>query len=199
MFLRRNPASNPSRPPRHTARRNAADRATAGLLGRADLRAGLHLRASLLDFIGWPFVLDGCLWRPAGLFDPHRDLRAGHELVRCPARAPGGTTDALYRQYPQDFEQRLRRIYTLYTLGFILLVLLLALAEPAGMARSWTGYVFLLVTVSLYARIGIGCRTSDQVEYYVEGSARRPSTPAWRRRPTGCPWRRSSAWRARCT
>lgn len=70
---------------------------------------------------------------------------------------------------PQEFEQRLRRIYTLYTLGFILLVLLLALAELMGMARSWIGYVFLLVTVSLYACIGIVCRTSDQVEYYVAG------------------------------
>lgn len=70
---------------------------------------------------------------------------------------------------PPEFEQRLRRIYTLYTLGFILLVLLLALAELMGMARSWIGYVFLLVTVSLYACIGIVCRTSDQVEYYVAG------------------------------
>ncbi|MFA9869337.1 sodium:solute symporter family transporter, partial [Vibrio cholerae] len=37
------------------------------------------------------------------------------------------------------------------------------------MARSWIGFVFLLVTVSLYACIGIVCRTSDQVEYYVAG------------------------------
>ena len=37
------------------------------------------------------------------------------------------------------------------------------------MPRNWIGYVFLLVTVSLYAGIGIVCRTSDQVEYYVAG------------------------------
>ena len=70
---------------------------------------------------------------------------------------------------PREFDIRLRRIYVLYTAGFALLIVLLALAEVAGMARNWIGYVFLLVTVSLYAGIGIVCRTSDQVEYYVAG------------------------------
>ncbi|MNU32040.1 Cation/acetate symporter ActP [compost metagenome] len=49
------------------------------------------------------------------------------------------------------------------------MILLMALAEILGMPRNWIGYVFLLVTVSLYAGIGIVCRTSDQVEYYVAG------------------------------
>ena len=70
---------------------------------------------------------------------------------------------------PQEFSLRLRRIYVLYTAGFALLILLMALAEILGMPRNWIGYVFLLVTVSLYAGIGIVCRTSDQVEYYVAG------------------------------
>src|SRR3546814_18660113 len=70
---------------------------------------------------------------------------------------------------PREVDIRLRRIYVLYTAGFALLIVLLALAEMAGMARNWIGYVFLLVTVSLYAGIGIVCRTSDQVEYYVAG------------------------------
>ncbi|MGE8568847.1 Cation/acetate symporter ActP [compost metagenome] len=70
---------------------------------------------------------------------------------------------------PQEFKIRLRRIYVLYTAGFALMILLLALAEVLGMPRNWIGYVFLLVTVSLYAGIGIVCRTSDQVEYYVAG------------------------------
>ncbi|WP_144631148.1 sodium:solute symporter family protein [Bordetella genomosp. 13] len=68
-----------------------------------------------------------------------------------------------------EFGLRLRRIYLLYTAGFGLLVLLLALAEMAGLSRNWIGYAFLIVTVSLYACIGIVCRTSDQVEYYVAG------------------------------
>ncbi len=70
---------------------------------------------------------------------------------------------------PQQFSIRLRRIYVLYTAGFALMILLMALAEILGLPRNWIGYVFLLVTVSLYAGIGIVCRTSDQVEYYVAG------------------------------
>lgn len=70
---------------------------------------------------------------------------------------------------PQEFRIRLRRIYVLYTAGFALMILLMALAEILGLPRNWIGYVFLLVTVSLYAGIGIVCRTSDQVEYYVAG------------------------------
>ncbi|HEY0293889.1 MAG TPA: VC_2705 family sodium/solute symporter [Bordetella sp.] len=70
---------------------------------------------------------------------------------------------------PREFSLWLRRIYLLYTAGFCLLVGLLALAEVAGLARNWIGYVFLIITVSLYASIGILCRTSDQVEYYVAG------------------------------
>ncbi len=69
----------------------------------------------------------------------------------------------------QEFEKQLRSTYVLYTAGFVLLILLLALMEVLGMARNWIGYVFLLVTVCLYAGIGILCRTSDPVEYYVAG------------------------------
>jgi cation/acetate symporter len=69
----------------------------------------------------------------------------------------------------KELHVRLRSIYVLYTAGFCLLVLLLALAEVLGMSRTWIGYIFLLVTVSLYAGIGIVCRTSDAAEYYVAG------------------------------
>jgi cation/acetate symporter len=64
---------------------------------------------------------------------------------------------------------QLFRGYAAYTFGFCLLVLLLALLEIMGLARQWIGYAFLLVTVALYAGIGIMCRTSDPVEYYVAG------------------------------
>jgi len=47
--------------------------------------------------------------------------------------------------------------------------MVLALLELMGLARHWIGYAFLLVTVALYAGIGIMCRTSDPVEYYVAG------------------------------
>ena len=68
-----------------------------------------------------------------------------------------------------EFSARLRRGYIAYTLGFVALVFLLAWAEAMGLARQWIGYIFLLATVTLYAGIGIMCRTSDPVEYYVAG------------------------------
>lgn len=69
----------------------------------------------------------------------------------------------------QAFKAQLFRGYVAYALGFCLLVLLLALLEIMGLARHWIGYAFLIVTVALYAGIGIMCRTSDPVEYYVAG------------------------------
>ena len=69
----------------------------------------------------------------------------------------------------QRFNAQLFRGYAVYAFGFCLLVLLLALLEIMGLARHWIGYAFLLVTVALYAGIGIMCRTSDPVEYYVAG------------------------------
>ena len=69
----------------------------------------------------------------------------------------------------RSLNAQLFRGYAAYTFGFCLLVLLLALFEIMGLARQWIGYAFLLVTVALYAGIGIMCRTSDPVEYYVAG------------------------------
>lgn len=69
----------------------------------------------------------------------------------------------------QSFNAQLFRGYAVYAVGFCLLVLLLALLEIMGLERHWIGYAFLLMTVALYASIGIMCRTSDPVEYYVAG------------------------------
>ena len=69
----------------------------------------------------------------------------------------------------RSFGAQLFRGYAAYTVGFIALVLLLAMLEIAGLERQWIGYAFLLSTVALYAGIGIMCRTSDPVEYYVAG------------------------------
>ena len=68
-----------------------------------------------------------------------------------------------------SFGARLFKGYAAYTVGFLALVFLLAMLEIAGLERQWIGYAFLLSTVALYAGIGIMCRTSDPVEYYVAG------------------------------
>lgn len=63
----------------------------------------------------------------------------------------------------------LARSYAYYAISFISLIGILAAFESLGLAREWIGYIFLLVTVLMYAAIGIVCRTSDPVEYYVAG------------------------------
>ena len=69
----------------------------------------------------------------------------------------------------KDFFWRLTRYYTLYTIGFIAFLCVLAILEHEGMPRTWIGYLFLFVTIGLYAGIGVMCRTSDVPEYYVAG------------------------------
>ncbi|RZJ22953.1 MAG: cation acetate symporter [Haliea sp.] len=67
------------------------------------------------------------------------------------------------------FKGQLDRIYSRYTAGFLLFVLILAVLEQIGMPRSWIGFTFLTATIGLYAGIGIMSRTTDAAEYYVAG------------------------------
>ncbi|MGE0800797.1 MAG: sodium:solute symporter family protein [Lautropia sp.] len=57
----------------------------------------------------------------------------------------------------------------MYTIGFLLFVLLLAWLEERGMTRQTIGYLFLACTLLLYAYIGVVNRTNDPAEYYVAG------------------------------
>ncbi|MES3013133.1 MAG: VC_2705 family sodium/solute symporter [Pseudomonadota bacterium] len=67
------------------------------------------------------------------------------------------------------FKSQLNKVYTWYTGGFIVFILVLAVLEQMGMPRQWIGFTFLLATVALYAGIGIMSRTTDAAEYYVAG------------------------------
>jgi cation/acetate symporter len=69
----------------------------------------------------------------------------------------------------KTFTQQLTKYYTFYTGGFVLFVILLAIAEQMGLPRLYIGYVFLLATIGLYAGIGFMSRTADVAEYYVAG------------------------------
>jgi cation/acetate symporter len=69
----------------------------------------------------------------------------------------------------RPFRRRLHRIYGLYTLGFVVFVLVLAALEQLGMPRKYIGFVFLAIPVVVYAAIGILSRTTEAVEYYVAG------------------------------
>jgi cation/acetate symporter len=65
--------------------------------------------------------------------------------------------------------RRIGRYYAWYSLGFVALVLALALAERAGLSPRWIGQIFLFASIALYASIGVLSRTSDVSEYYVAG------------------------------
>src|SRR3990167_8645781 len=69
----------------------------------------------------------------------------------------------------QRFKAQLDRIYSWYTLGFVLFVALLAGLERLGLPRVWIGFTFLMATIALYAGIGVLSRTTDATEYYVAG------------------------------
>ncbi|MBF0159136.1 MAG: cation acetate symporter [Magnetococcales bacterium] len=65
--------------------------------------------------------------------------------------------------------QILRRYFAWYLGGFVVFVLLLAIAEQLGLPHVWIGYTFMLSTIVLYAGVGVISRTADIVEYYVAG------------------------------
>ncbi len=67
------------------------------------------------------------------------------------------------------FKKGLNKVYGWYTGGFLVFVIILAIAEQMGLGRGAIGIVFLLATVGLYAGIGIMSRTNDAAEYYVAG------------------------------
>ena len=67
------------------------------------------------------------------------------------------------------FKAQLNRVYSWYTVGFVLFVGALGLAEKFGLPRQWIGFSFLMATIGLYAGIGVISRTTDAAEYYVAG------------------------------
>lgn len=67
------------------------------------------------------------------------------------------------------FKKQLNKVYGWYTGGFIIFIIVLAIAEQMGLGRAAIGLIFLLATVALYAGIGVMSRTNDASEYYVAG------------------------------
>ena len=68
-----------------------------------------------------------------------------------------------------DFVDNLGRVYAIYTGGFIGFVLFLAVLEQIGVPNQIIGYLFVFLTIAVYAVIGIIARTSQISEYYVAG------------------------------
>jgi cation/acetate symporter len=69
-----------------------------------------------------------------------------------------------------SFIDNLGKIYGIYTVGFIVFVIFLGISEAMfGMQPRTIGYVYMAVTIGLYAMIGILSRTAKISEYYVAG------------------------------
>ena len=85
------------------------------------------------------------------------------------SQAAAGTGGLFSSATQSGFFQKLKKAYSWYTGGFLVFVILLAIAEQMGLPRVWIGYIFLMATVGLYAGIGVIARTSDAAEYYVAG------------------------------
>src|SRR5690606_23150118 len=67
------------------------------------------------------------------------------------------------------FTANLGKVYALYTLGFLVFFLLMAVAEQFGASAKLIGIGFLLFTIAIYAVIGWLSRTMQVEAYYVAG------------------------------
>ncbi len=65
--------------------------------------------------------------------------------------------------------QRLHLRWLGFVVSFFLLLYCLWQAERMGWGKPWLAGTLLLVTVALYAVVGVFGRTSDEAEYYVAG------------------------------
>ena len=67
------------------------------------------------------------------------------------------------------FIQNLPKIYGLYTGGFLVFIILMAILESAGVSAANIGIMFVAFTVCIYALIGYLSRTIQVDAYYVAG------------------------------
>ena len=68
-----------------------------------------------------------------------------------------------------DFTSNLGKIYALYTGGFFGFIALVGVLEQLGVPQKYLGYMFMGLTILVYAFIGVVARTSEVGEYYVAG------------------------------
>ncbi|MGW8206348.1 MAG: sodium:solute symporter family protein [Hyphomicrobiaceae bacterium] len=84
-----------------------------------------------------------------------------------------------------SFIENLPRIYGLYTGGFILFILLMAVLDQMGVSSDTIGILFVAFTIFIYALIGWLSRTMQLDAYYVAG---RQVPPVFNGMATGADW-----------
>ncbi|MCS7204576.1 MAG: VC_2705 family sodium/solute symporter [Leptospiraceae bacterium] len=67
------------------------------------------------------------------------------------------------------FYEKLKKVYGIFTLGFLGFIIVLGIAEYFGLKKEYIGYTYLFGTILLYAVIGVISRTKKVTEYYVAG------------------------------
>lgn len=66
-----------------------------------------------------------------------------------------------------SFLDNLGRVYGLYTGGFLVFILLMAVLEQMGVGADTIGILFVSFTIFIYAAIGWLSRTMEVEAYYV--------------------------------
>ncbi len=84
-----------------------------------------------------------------------------------------------------NFIDNLPKIYGLYTGGFVLFILLMAILEQAGFGSDTIGILFVAFTIFIYAVIGWLSRTMQVDAYYVAG---REVPPVFNGMATAADW-----------
>ncbi len=67
------------------------------------------------------------------------------------------------------FTDNLSQVYSLYTGGFIIFIILMAICEQLGMTAETIGILFVIFTIAIYVGIGWLSRTKELDAYYVAG------------------------------
>ncbi len=68
-----------------------------------------------------------------------------------------------------SFVQNLGRIYAIYTGAFVVFVVIIGILEWLGVPSKFLGYLYIFLTIGVYAAIGWLSRTAEVSEYYVAG------------------------------
>ena len=80
----------------------------------------------------------------------------------------------------------LAKIFSLYTIGFLGVTILIGIAEVLfGLPNAWIGWIFMGLSLGIYIVIGIITRTSNPDQYYVAG---RGVPPVFNGMATGSDW-----------
>src|SRR5690606_7442833 len=67
------------------------------------------------------------------------------------------------------FIDNIGRVYGLYTGGFLVFIILMAILEQLGVSANTIGVLFVAFTIGIYAVIGWLSRTMEVDAYYVAG------------------------------